>query len=84
MKIPGHFSENLEKVFWVKNTYSLMQNRIRNLSDPGSGMEKFESGIRCNIPDPQHCQRVPYIFVKNIRNRPKNFTRKVMIWMSHN
>jgi hypothetical protein len=22
--------------------------------DPGSGMEKFGSGIRINIPDPQH------------------------------
>jgi hypothetical protein len=22
--------------------------------DPGSGMEKFRSGIRINIPDPQH------------------------------
>ncbi len=45
MNIPDHFS-----VFWVKNTYSLMQNRSRDLSDPGSGMEKFESGIRYEHP----------------------------------
>jgi hypothetical protein len=29
--------------------------RIRNLFEPGSGMEKFGSGI--NIPDPQHWKK---------------------------
>ncbi len=29
--------------------------RIRDPGDPGSGMEKVGSGIRKNIPDPQHC-----------------------------
>ncbi len=31
--------------------------RIRNLLDPGSGIEKFGPGI--NILDPQHCMAVP-------------------------
>jgi hypothetical protein len=30
--------------------------RIRSLFDPGSGMEKFGSGI--NIPDPPHWNKV--------------------------
>jgi hypothetical protein len=41
--IPDLFSASLN---------TLMQTRIRDLFDPGSGMEKFRSGI--NIPDPQH------------------------------
>ncbi len=39
-----------------------MRMRIRDLVNPGSGIEKIESGIqvtvpnsRINIPDPQHC-----------------------------
>jgi hypothetical protein len=40
MNIPDHISESLETNFWVKN------------ADPGSGMEKFGSGII--IPDQQH------------------------------
>jgi hypothetical protein len=31
-----------------------MRIRIRDLFDPGSGMEKFGSGT--NIPNPQHCR----------------------------
>jgi hypothetical protein len=49
--IPDHISESLDTIFWVKKcSNSLM--RIRNLFDPGSGIEKF--GFRTNIPDPQH------------------------------
>ncbi len=32
---------------------AVLRIRIRDLFDPGSGMEKFGYGI--NIPDPQHC-----------------------------
>ncbi len=55
---PEHISENLETIVWVKKYLnSLMRMRIRDPEsfltlDPGSGMEKFGSGI--NIPDPQH------------------------------
>ncbi len=55
MNIPDHFSESLDTVFWVKIILILWcwsGSGIRNLSDSGSGMEKFGSGI--NIPDPQH------------------------------
>jgi hypothetical protein len=53
---PGSYFRELATatIFGVKNTYSLM--RIRNIFVPGSGMEKFGSGI--NIPDPQHRLRV--------------------------
>jgi hypothetical protein len=46
MNNPDHISESLEPIFWVKilDFFDV---------DPGSGMEKFGSGI--NIPDPQHC-----------------------------
>jgi hypothetical protein len=42
---PDHISESVETIFGLK---------IRKFfdADPGSGMEKFGSGI--NIPDPQH------------------------------
>jgi hypothetical protein len=40
--IPDHFSESLKTVFFCyKYLNSLMQ-----IQDPGSGMEKFASGIR--------------------------------------
>jgi hypothetical protein len=58
-----------------------MQNRIRDLFGPRSflaldpGWKNSNPGSGMNILDPQHCQRVPYILVKNIRNRPKNLTR---------
>jgi hypothetical protein len=55
MNIPDNFSESLETVFRVKNTSILgcgFGSGIWNLFDPGSGMEKFGSGI--NIPNPQH------------------------------
>jgi hypothetical protein len=41
-------SENLKTIFWGKNSLML----IRNLFGPGSGIEKFGSGI--NFPDPQY------------------------------
>jgi hypothetical protein len=52
---PGSYSESLEKIFGLKILYLCSGSRswIRNLVDPGYGMEKFGSGI--NIPDPQHC-----------------------------
>jgi hypothetical protein len=53
---------NFLSVFWLKNTYSLTQIRIRDLVNPRSGIRdgKFGSGILdpgsgINIPDPQHC-----------------------------
>jgi hypothetical protein len=53
--IPDHFSRSLETVFWVKNTFSLRcGSGIRNLFDPGSGVEKF--GSEMFIPDPQRCK----------------------------
>jgi hypothetical protein len=39
--------------------------RIRNLFDPGSGMEKFLSGI--NIPDPQHCLLLSRTFSEMVK-----------------
>jgi hypothetical protein len=62
MNNPNHISESLEKLFWG---YMLQFFYV----DPGSGMEKFGSGIRdgknsnpgwkkfesgINIPDPLH------------------------------
>jgi hypothetical protein len=59
MNIPDHIFESLETNFWVKilKVNSMMRMRIRDPAsgifltlDPGSGREKFGSGI--NIPDP--------------------------------
>ncbi len=48
---PGSYFRELRNNFWgLKYLNSLM--RIRNTFDPGSGMEKFWSGI--NIPAPEH------------------------------
>jgi hypothetical protein len=50
---PRSFVRELRNSFRVKNTKMLLNGSgIRNLFDPGSGMEIFGSGI--NIPDPQH------------------------------
>jgi hypothetical protein len=49
MSIRDHFSESLEKLFWVTNTHprnSVTRIRSRDLFDPGSGMEKFGSWIQ--------------------------------------
>ncbi len=64
LNIPDYFSEKLETVYMVKNTWILWcgsGSGIRNLFDPvsgirdlWSGLEKFWPGI--NIPDPQHCK----------------------------
>jgi hypothetical protein len=52
MNTSDHISESLETIFCVKKYLnSLVWIRIRNLFDPGSGMEKLGSGI--SIPDPQ-------------------------------
>ncbi len=46
MNIPNLLFENLVSVFRVKKFNSFMQIRIRDLVNPGSGMEKVGSGIR--------------------------------------
>jgi hypothetical protein len=44
---PNHISESLETIFRVKNIYIVLcGSGFRNLFDPGSGMEKFGSGIK--------------------------------------
>ncbi len=60
MNILDLILENLLAVFWVKNRYlnSLIHIRIRDLVNPGSGMEKNRSEILDPgqiFPDPQHC-----------------------------
>jgi hypothetical protein len=50
-------SESLETIFGLKILNFLM--RIRSLFDPGSGMEKFGSGI--NIPSPQYVLSFPVL-----------------------
>ncbi len=51
MNIPYNFSESLEKAFRAKNDADPGSGIFLAL-DPGSGMEKFGSGM--NIPYPQH------------------------------
>jgi hypothetical protein len=52
IKIPDHNYESLEKKLSKKMGYlnSLVRIRIPNLFYPGSGMEKFVSGIRDKHP----------------------------------
>jgi hypothetical protein len=54
IRIRDHFSESLETVFTftvgLKILNSSMRIWIRDLVDPGSGMEKFGSGIRSKHP----------------------------------
>jgi len=57
INISDNFSKSLETVFWVKNSLMRIQiwdqgSQIFLSLDPGSGMEKFGSGI--NILLPQH------------------------------
>jgi hypothetical protein len=60
MNIPNHISVSVETIFWVKilkkffDVDADLDLGSGNIFDPGSGMEKFGSGL--NIPDPQHCQ----------------------------
>jgi hypothetical protein len=49
MNIPDHISESFETMFRLKYLISFMRIRIRNLFDPGSGMEIFQFWM--NIPD---------------------------------
>jgi hypothetical protein len=55
MNIPVHIAESLETVFWV-NKHKFVDvdpapgSEIFLTLDPGSGMEKFGSGIRDNHP----------------------------------
>jgi hypothetical protein len=79
MNIPDNFSESLETVFRVKILKFFDADPdpgIRNLIDPGSGMEKFGSGIqgqkdfesliRIRIKEfkyfPRHCKKRPRKF----------------------
>jgi hypothetical protein len=59
MNIPDHISGSLETIFWDKILQFFDADAdpdpdpgFGNLFDPGSGMEKFVSGI--NISDPQY------------------------------
>jgi hypothetical protein len=47
MNTPDNISESLETIFWVKNTsvFSCGSGIFLTL-DPGSGVEKFGSGIQ--------------------------------------
>jgi hypothetical protein len=56
MIIPGNFSESLETIFCVKNT--LMGIRIRDLVDPGSGIQDGRKRIRDKHPG----SAIPYWF----------------------
>jgi hypothetical protein len=52
MNILDNFARSLETFLGLKYLNSLMRIRIRNLFDPGSGMEKFKNpGSGLNIPD---------------------------------
>jgi hypothetical protein len=51
-----HHRSFFREIIGLKILNSLMRLRIWNLSDSGFGMEKFGSGIRPLIPDPQHCR----------------------------
>jgi hypothetical protein len=56
-----------ENSFWVKNIKIVKffdadpGFGIRNIFDPGSGMEKLRSGIRHKHPDPQHSSGYLYV-----------------------
>ncbi len=52
MNNPDHISKSLKNIFFLVKILKFFDVH------PGSGMEKFGSGI--NIPDPQHCVSVPY------------------------
>jgi hypothetical protein len=62
LNIPDHISESLKPFFGLKILKFFDENPdpagIRNLFDPGSGMEKFGPGSRINIPDPQNCSLI--------------------------
>jgi hypothetical protein len=76
MNIQDHSSE--ETVFGLKILKFLEADPIRNLFDPGSGMEKFRSGIRhkhqrifvrCRVYGKQ---LVPISLLKNVHHLPTN------------
>ncbi len=57
MSIPYHISESLDTILWVKiYTFKFLyadpdpRSRIFFTLDPGSGMEKFGSGMRYKHP----------------------------------
>ncbi len=53
---PGSYFRELKKqFFWLKYLKSLMWIRDPGWKNSDSGWEKVGSGIRINIPDPQHC-----------------------------
>jgi hypothetical protein len=42
---PGPIFENLVSIFWVKNTYSAMRIRIRDLDNSGTGIQDGKNRI---------------------------------------
>jgi hypothetical protein len=52
MNKPDHISEGLETIFWLKILKFFDADPGSEMRDPG--WKKFGSGIRINIPDPQH------------------------------
>ncbi len=74
MNIPHHISESSEIIFCDKYTIILWRgsgSRILNLSDPGSGMKRFGSGI--NIPGPHHWSLI----------QPIRYTSENLIWIGN-
>jgi hypothetical protein len=66
INIPDHISESLIYILWVKmHKLFVVDPGFGAFLKPGSGMEKFASGI--NIPDPQKSQYMYWsVFVKFI------------------
>jgi hypothetical protein len=56
----------------------LMRIRDGKNSAPGSGIEKFGSGI--NIPDPQHCNKILFLCVHILLNRIRNTTQHTVLF----
>jgi hypothetical protein len=74
MNIQDHISGSSETIFWVKSyLISLMRIRIRELFDPGSGMEKLGSGIKTQ--DPEHME----IYEKSGQYK-RGFFATVYLW----
>jgi hypothetical protein len=63
------FRKLINSFLGYKYLNSLIRIRIQDLVNPGSGMEKIESGPGIIIPDPQHCERkVPKPYVRKTEN----------------
>jgi hypothetical protein len=66
---PGHISESLETIFWVKIRNSFMRIRDGKNSDPGSGM---------NVLDPQYFKK-SYIGRHKQRRAGKKYFQKMYL-----